>query len=294
MPMITPFRNSPRTYERFLSERRENARVNAKTGQQFIRAWDFAVSPSQDALVALIEGSLGRDAANEYRLYLERRIAHASWLDVRRYNEPILFTGQTALVQPIGTKAGGTAKTPAVQIEAYNGGPMSIAGFNVPVLVDVLGIVDYGRPIPILRDHDSKRVVGHGKAFAESNTIRLTGVLSVDNKDSKEIIDSARKGFPWQASIGCQPIQVQPLEEYESAHVNGATRYGPLLIVREGQLKEVSVVSLGADQSAKTHVSEVDAEQMAGEPISAEAKRSGELPRHKRELSGRSLEVAAN
>jgi hypothetical protein len=273
------------TYASMLQKRRADHQANAQAGRMLVAAMSFARQPSQEALIGLIQGSLGGDAANDYRAYLDHRTATADWVNVLAYNEQIELKCEMPFWLSIQAKEGGQSKAPAIEIEAYNGGPMNIAGYRFPVVVDVAGVEGYGRSIPILRDHNATRVVGHGVAHAHGNrSMRLRGVFSVDNADSREIIDSSKHGFPWQASIGLQPIRIQQVFEDDSTHVNGADMPGPLYVIREGKLKEVSIVALGADDSTSARVAAAEAKKVAPKMAPVLSTRADELPRHKREL----------
>ena len=61
-------------------------------------------------------------------------------------------------------------------------------------------------------------------------------------------MNSSKRGFPWQSSLGANllspPEFVRP---GESATVNGQSHDGPFYIARKSNLSEASFVSLGAD-----------------------------------------------
>ncbi len=103
-------------------------------------------------------------------------------------------------------------------------------------------------------NHDRERIVGHGTATIENNSIALDGKLSAVNDDTKRITDLAAEGFPWQASIGLNPSRLEQVEAGSSVTVNGQLVQGPATIVRAGKLFEVSVVAIGADDTTSTTV----------------------------------------
>lgn len=145
-------------------------------------------------------------------------------------------------------------KLPSVEIEAYNGGAMSVPGYPRPVVVDVSGVGGLGRPIPLLRGHDANRIVGHGVAAVDGGKILVAGTLSAENGDAGEITRLAGNGFPWQASIGLTPTKLQQVNDGASATVNGASIKGPATVVRAGKLREVSIVPMGADDTTTASV----------------------------------------
>lgn len=259
------------TYQSLQRKLRAEQDAMAKHCRLKASAERFAAFPTSDSLIELIQGSLGDEAASDYARHLACTASSPSWLNVLAHSEPISLNCRLEICPAIQAKEGGTPKPPTLDIEAYNGGPMNISGYREPVVVDILGVDGLGNAIPILRDHDTRRTVGHGTAFAQNHTLRMKGQLSFDNADANEIAKSSKNGFPWQASIGLLPIRIQPVLEGEVVFVNGKNRVGPFILVREGKLKEVSIVALGADDSTKTRVAAASA-----------------IPRHKRELGRKS------
>ena len=92
---------------------------------------------------------------------------------------------------------------PRFSMVAYTGGAMKIAGWRFPVVVDLAGLGIPSQNRPIRFGHDANSGVGH------SDSIRITegrltaaGVVSRDTPAAREVVASAKNGFPWQASIG--------------------------------------------------------------------------------------------
>lgn len=217
-------------------------------------ALKFANTLSQETLIELIEASYGRYSAEDYRLWLSRT---GWWMNcefVPSSAEPIMLTCDARFTDLIEAREGGTATPVGVDIDAYNGGPMTIKGYPSQVVIDISGIEGLGRSVPILRDHNHKKIVGHGMARAVDNMVNLKGQLHADNEGAQEIIKRAREGFPWQASVGVQPLRLQHLQEDEIETVNGTEFEGPLVLVRDGILREVSIVAMGADTTTQTRV----------------------------------------
>jgi hypothetical protein len=103
--------------------------------------------------------------------------------------------------------------------------------------------------MPILREHMRDRIVGWSKkAWADGNNFLISGDFSSSTQDAREVLELAKEGFPWQASVGISPIKIKRLgSEKESAMVNGQKLVGPLEIWLESEVSETSFVSLGAD-----------------------------------------------
>jgi phage major head subunit gpT-like protein len=164
------------------------------------------------------------------------------------------LTAPVVIAQGIEAADGQAKKLPTIQVDAYNGGPMRVGGYYRPVVIDLAGVAGLGRPIPVLRNHDAERIVGHGVAAVDGGAIKLAGTLSAENEDSNDITRLAGNGFPWQASVGLQPMRLENVEPGATSRVNGQDIAGPAIVVRAGKLFEVSIVPLGADDTTATRV----------------------------------------
>ncbi len=148
-----------------------------------------------------------------------------------------------------------TDTTPArsnVSILAYNGGPLQVPGYSHPVVVDLDGVSGFDRPIPLLRDHDKKRIVGQVKPTRVGNAIQASGRLVGQSADRQEVESLASDGYAWQASIGVYPTRVEPIAAGKTATVNGRTINGPAYVARQSRIAELTLCTVGAD--AETEV----------------------------------------
>lgn len=135
----------------------------------------------------------------------------------------------------------------AVSILAYNGGPLQVGNYPHPVYVDIDGIEGFGRPMPLLRNHDKDRIVGQVTAERRGYTIEARGHLVGDSEDRRQIEAMAADGYQWQASIGARPRKLVALKPGVTATVNGREITGPAFIARQSRYAETSVVAIGAD-----------------------------------------------
>ncbi|NBC11538.1 MAG: hypothetical protein GVY24_07390 [Planctomycetes bacterium] len=133
---------------------------------------------------------------------------------------------------------------------AYTGGPMTLAGWRYPVVVDLAGLSvgDHSRPIFLGHQQDVDDVVGQTDRIeiVEGQLVASGDVLG-DSPRVQRVVALADKGFRWQASIGAQARKVDFLKAGQSAVVNGRAFDGPLNIARQSVLGEISFVPLGAD-----------------------------------------------
>jgi len=162
----------------------------------------------------------------------------------------------TAQMEILAAEGGdGKPALPRFSMVAYTGGPMRIAAWRYPVIVDLAGLAIPSQSRPIRFGHDMTAGVGH------TDSIRVTdgkliaaGVVSRDTQAAKEIVASARNGFPWQASIGAAVEQFEFVKDNQTVLVNGRDFTGPVNVVRKATLGEISFVDLGADDSTSASV----------------------------------------
>lgn len=145
---------------------------------------------------------------------------------------------------------GGEGELPRFSMLAYTGAPMRPSGWwrDEPIVVDLAGLEVSAKSRPILRDHDPAQVVGHSEDVrVDSAGLHIDGVVSGAGPAASEVVESSRRGFPWQASIGFTISALEEIEHGERVVVNGRDLVGPLAIARRSVLNESSFVALGAD-----------------------------------------------
>lgn len=155
---------------------------------------------------------------------------------------------------PVHLQAGDKS-TPKFSMTAYTGGLMMVAGFDLPVVVDLDGLNIDRQSVPIRLEHQVGQGVGHttdiqivdGQLFA-------AGLVSRKTDWAKDVADSGKEGFPWQASIGAQVLDYQFVPESESVTANGQTFEGPCYHVTQSVLKEISFVESGADNQTSATI----------------------------------------
>lgn len=155
--------------------------------------------------------------------------------------------------------ADGKPQLPRFTMVAYTGAPMRLAGWRHPVVVDLEGLSIPSQNRPIRMGHDAMHGVGHTDSIrVEDGRLVATGVVSRGTEAAREVVASARNGFPWQASIGASVDEHEFIKENQTVVVNGRQLAGPLNIVRRSTLGEISFVDLGADQTTSASVAASD------------------------------------
>ena len=140
-------------------------------------------------------------------------------------------------------------KTRKFNLDAYNGGELAIDLFDVPTFIDLDG-VSFASNVVLLVEHDPYRMIGHAeKIEVKEGKITAEGVISRSNVDSWDVVESAENGFPWQCSVGGPLIDYIELAAGETLEVNGRKVAGPAVVVTKLEIREISFVALGADDT---------------------------------------------
>jgi len=166
----------------------------------------------------------------------------------------IQLTGPCSIVQAKAVD-GEPEKLPAVQMDVYNGGKMTVKYWG-PVVIDLRGL-NYIDQVPIAYAHETNSIdsiLGQTSKIAVGDTITATGALTGDSDLLKSVVVHAKNGFNFQSSIGAQPLTYKSVAEGESVEANGQTHEGPFTLMVTSKLKEVSIVPLGADDSTSAAI----------------------------------------
>lgn len=128
----------------------------------------------------------------------------------------------------------------------YSGG----AVFGGAVYVD-LATLTIEPSVPVLADHDPAKVIGVFSAIVNSGqNLTADGVLFVEEDEQAETIyKKAKRGMKWQTSMGVFDYAFEDVPSGQAFEINGLTAYGPATILRNGYLREGSIVALGADKT---------------------------------------------
>lgn len=166
------------------------------------------------------------------------------------------------------TCAGETTRTDDRYFMVANTGkPMNLMFYDVPVVIDLTGAEFAGETLPVIYRHDSdvqlgattnRRILGVGETQAVKDK-QVTGAAIIaewtftnGQETARGIKENLDNGFPFQVSVGAQPLEMERVGENETAQVNGVEYSGKLLIARKSLIKELSVVVFGADRFTST------------------------------------------
>ena len=161
-------------------------------------------------------------------------------------------------------------KNKPFEMTAYSGGKLFVNGFPHPVVIDLKAVVVKGsqgspnKSLPVTLDHKRNQRVGHvDRVQITANKILMAGSTSANTPHRDEVLDSARDGYPWQASIEGRVQNPRVIRAGQKVTVNGRTFDGPVVVARRFVLRAVSFVSTGGDEDnsvslAAENVGELD------------------------------------
>lgn len=166
--------------------------------------------------------------------------------------EPILLTAASVDIQA----AADPRRKPRVEIVAYQGAEMTVAGWG-PVVIDLRNL-DAAAMVPILADHDAtlRGIVGQGSPAIRSGKLLVSGEIA-DTESARQVVELAKSGFPFQASVGVEPIERRDVRPGETVAVNSRTiKAGPrgLTLVVRSRLREVSITALASDPATSVAI----------------------------------------
>jgi len=149
-------------------------------------------------------------------------------------------------------------------IEAYTGSAIRQAWSAEPIVIDLAGM-KYKQKIPIVMGHEYTMAAILGQATsvrAENGRLYVEGEILADSELARQVTALAEKGFAWQASVGADVMRHQKVAAGEQVTVNGQVFNGPVRIVKASKLREVSFVTLGADDATSARIAAEEAEEL--------------------------------
>lgn len=132
---------------------------------------------------------------------------------------------------------------------AYSGA--AVAGRGVIIDVDSTEVV---APMQLLFEHGRVDCIGVVEsATKQGGQIVIAGKLFSDLIDSqgRKVAELAQRGAPFELSVGLFGYDEEYVGRGQRMQVNGRSVEGPISVLRNGRVREVSVVALGADPAAK-------------------------------------------
>ena len=184
--------------------------------------------------------------------------------------KPII--GMSAPVAIEAAQAEGEKKSPAKFTSTfYTGGALNIAGWELPVVVDLAGLTN-GKVLVANLDHDSSKRVGNFSVANDGRSLVANGSATASTPARDEVVQSAADGYQWQASLEVSPSRVEEVKAGKKVEVNGQSFEGPLYVTRVGVLKGFAFVSHGADDNTTATIAATAANHKKERTMKAEVK----------------------
>lgn len=142
---------------------------------------------------------------------------------------------------------------------AYSGGAVTQWWSNAPIFIDLNGM-EFAEQIPLMTDHENEveERLGEVRCSIVDGKLMLDGEITAAGDKARKIIEDGKK-TPWQLSIGARVLTYEELEGPDELRtVNGREVKAPALIVTSSLLREVSVVSIGADTETTLEIAAKD------------------------------------
>ena len=126
---------------------------------------------------------------------------------------------------------------------ANSGKPFQSGG---ELVIADLSDVSYKSNVPALLLHDRAQRAGFGQLIVENHQLLVTGTL-LDNQYGQMVAQESDAGFPWQMSVHISAKSTQQLGQNETAVVNGQTVTGPMIVMKDCSVFEISFTPTGVD-----------------------------------------------
>ena len=143
---------------------------------------------------------------------------------------------------------------PKLTFQGYSGDSVDLRdyGFDYPVVYNIAGI-ELQQKTPIFYQHED--IIGHTTSMRKvhnSSALRGKGVASLPGPNTTKVVEGAKNGFPWQASMGLKVVNYKTdikLHEKGPIKVNNRDFQGPIYVVNKSVLREMTVTPNGRDSN---------------------------------------------
>lgn len=145
-------------------------------------------------------------------------------------------------------------KLPTFEMLAYTGAAVDV-GWGEKMIIDLAGLTIPSQNLPIRLQHVALLGVGHTtEVKVDGANLVAKGIISRDTEAARDVANSGKNGYPWQASVGVSVNEYELLKKGQKTTANGQTIEGPVYVVRASELTEISFVDLGADKNTSARI----------------------------------------
>lgn len=130
---------------------------------------------------------------------------------------------------------------------------MSDHGFDFPVVYELNTLEIKNQRMPMMFNHRTE--VGHTTKVNKTDTqLDGFGLLSVDNKASKRIINAAANDFPYQASMGLDVRKANITFHPQGLRANNRQFNGPHYLMSNAVNDEMTITPMGRDSNTSVQI----------------------------------------
>lgn len=221
---------------------------------------------TKSTLNAVARGAIvaGAAAALIAKVYTSA-VGKAASVDIQRYHKSKHGQEMAASAVEFDTTfeiEAAESVTPTFKLSAYNGGPLTVGKYDMPVVVDLASLKN-APEVLANREHNKSAMVGHvTEVNNNGRSLNMAGIFSYEGPDKERILASHKAKFPFKASIEVTPGRLEVLAAGKTAIVNGQKFSGPLYIARDGILHGVAFVPRGADNSTQVTIAAQAAQEV--------------------------------
>ena len=154
----------------------------------------------------------------------------------------------------VEAKAENESKVTKASGVAYAGGEIQV-GYGYPVVVDLSGML-LGENTPLLMNHsnDVRSLIGKVNPYISDNQLFYDAEITAKTDTAENIVSQGKAGVIWQVSIGASVVKSTFVDEGEKREINGRKFAGPFVHVQKSELREISVVAVGADKNSTMQI----------------------------------------
>ena len=160
-------------------------------------------------------------------------------------------THEIRLSAPLQLRANPDTKVPAqFSGVAYSGGLVPSYGCVIDISSTTLA-----ERMPLLLEHARSDMIGVVESNSTAgNRISVGGKLfsDVPRNSAERLAQQAQRGAVYQMGVGLFGYSEEAIPVGHSLTVNGKTMTGPVTVLRSGKVREVSIVTLGADYNTRS------------------------------------------
>jgi hypothetical protein len=155
------------------------------------------------------------------------------------------------------------APLPRFSLSAYNGGPMRLAGFQFPVVIEASGVKFATEKLPVYVGHPAEdapasemmeALVGQAECSVKDGRITACGAITGNSATVQQMMTHAKNGFQFQNSVHGRPVEMSFIKAGETATINGQSVTGPANVARQSVLDHIAILPLGADTSTSARI----------------------------------------